>query len=494
MKSSKRDNYFFFLIQKEQLLDWLVLASGIALACLTVTWSYPYPGTISDSYTYLASAIGKNYLAYRPFGYSGFLQAIHLFSHSIYSIIVSQAFLYFISLGLLLLAIKRYWPPRHRGWFLLFELLVALSPTAIFLLDTILSDPLFCCTVFAMVAMVIVMIHEPSWVALVIYALAFFGALHTRYSALFFPLAFLPILLIARKGVFRWISVALTVLVIGVFAQQTARNMKYEAGRWQFSTGFDGWQLANNALHVIPFLDEEDLKKQPDDDMLVSIHDYCLDFRPAIRQATNDGKHTTAVFLWGNDYPLKQMTFAYMQAGRMPYYQAWIKLGSSYYKQYGKWVITHFPGKFIKYFLFPNTLHVFFPEDLEAVCGYTEVAANENVFVDWFDISRRTTLKARNNEYSRVFAPLLPWIEVVTWVVFLVSAVVLLVSRKWRGPLSRETRLSLWMLFLFGLIYYGSTTFSSPIVIRYWMPMHAVKLCFAWIAFRSAEKSVSLHS
>ena len=64
MKSSKRDNYFFFLIQKEQLLDWLVLASGIALACLTVTWSYPYPGTISDSYTYLASAIGKNYLAY----------------------------------------------------------------------------------------------------------------------------------------------------------------------------------------------------------------------------------------------------------------------------------------------------------------------------------------------------------------------------------------------------------------------------------------------
>lgn len=490
----KPDSYFRYLFQKAQFLDWVVLIVTVAVGCLLVTWSYPYPGTISDSFGYLAAAIGKNYLAYRPFGYSGFLQAIHLVSKSIYSIVVSQAIIYIFSLGLFLLAVKKYYPPRHRGWFWAFIVLVAGSPTALFLLDTILSDVLFCCLIFVLLAMMMVMIKERSWLALGLYGLAFFAALHTRYGAMFFLFAFLPIFAFIKKPRFyRLSAIALTLAIFGVFVLQVEHNMRHEIGKWQFSTGFDGWQLSNNALHVLPFLDEEELKEIPEDDMLQSIHSYCLGFRPALREATNDGKDVTAVFLWGNDYPLKQMTFAYMQASRKTYYECWILVGSTYYKQYGRWVISHFPGKFFRYFLLPNFRRVFFPKELEVICSYENVEAGKNVIVDWFDFDN-TALTPRNEQYSRVFAPMLPWIDLLTWVIFLAGAVVLLVSRRWRAPLPGDTRLVLWMLFLFGCVYYGSTVFASPIVIRYWMPMHAVKLYFAWIAFRCAEKSVSLHS
>ena len=40
----------------------------------------------------------------------------------------------------------------------------------------------------------------------------------------------------------------------------------------------------------------------------------------------------------------------------------------------------------------------------------------------------------------------------------------------------------LWLLFLLALVHYGSTWFATPVVLRYWIPMHAVKLIFAWIA------------
>ena len=87
-----------------------------------------------------------------------------------------------------------------------------------------------------------------------------------------------------------------------------------------------------------------------------------------------------------------------------------------------------------------------------------------------------------------MFRQLLPWIELLTWLVFLASAAALFLVGKPRA-MSRETRLSLLVLFLFGLVYYGTVTFASPISLRYWMPMHAVKLVFSWIAVTGSLRS-----
>ena len=177
----RANSYFRFIFSKGQLLDWGLVTLSVIIGCLLVTRTYPYPGTTSDSFSYVFSAQTAMFTHFRPYGYSFFLRLVHLFSDSIYSVIVSQALIYIVSLGLLLLAVKKYWPARKEWTFKVFEAVVALSPAAIFMLDTILSDTLQCALVFVMVSMLIVMIKDESWVAMVIYLAALFVVILTDY-------------------------------------------------------------------------------------------------------------------------------------------------------------------------------------------------------------------------------------------------------------------------------------------------------------------------
>lgn len=485
----KKDNYFSFIFRKNQALDWLVILASVALGCFFVTRTYPYPRVMSDSYGYIWAAMKDQFTYLRPFGYSTFLQLLHHLSVSIYSVIVSQALVYALSLGLLTLAVKKYWPPRNAWIFRCFEALVALSPAAIFMLNTILSDTLQCGLVFVLIAMVLVMIHEGSWIAVIVYTLALFASFHTRYTSVFFPIAFLPVLVVKGKAIFRISAVVLTLAAFLVFHEQRTRNMTKLVLQRQYSTGFEGWQLANNAIHVIPYILNEENPKAPEKKNVRELHQFVLRFETAnnkIVSKTDNGKRATAAFIWDYDSPLKQHMVRVL--GEKNYAVVWVNLGSGVFKDYGKWLILHYPWQFVKHYLWPNSKQVFFTTHTEVICGHEEIPAGKSEVVEWFDLPFNKDFSPRGDTFGKIIRPVLPWIELLTWLIFLASAVVLFVIGKPRS-MSRETRLSLWALFLFGLVYYGTVTFASPISLRYWMPMHAVKLAFAWIAVTG-----SLHS
>ena len=474
--------YFRYIFGKAQWLDWAVIFACVAAGCLLLVTSYPCPEATSDSYNYLRAAMENQFNAYRPFGYSYFLRVVHVFSHSLYSILVAQGLLYALSLGFLLLAVKKYWPPRKPGWFLLFEALVALSPAALFLLNYILSDSVFCSLFFIMIAMVIVMIKEGSWVAMVLYALAFFAALHTRYLAVHFPLALIPVFLfMPRKWYYRVAAILVTCAVLCVLHEQICRNMKSITGVRSFATGFGGWQLTNNALHVLPHLSEKDLELQPDKKSLQTLHGFFLYTRPYIKERTGDGKTVTTAFMWDSQGPMKHVLNQYMQFTDEDYYHSWIAMGNGDFRSYGIWLTHRQFGKYIRYFIFPNSKSAFLPKDIEVLGGYEAVKEEQLEVRYWFDAPVKPAQKARKNWLYRTVSRFLPWIELGTWIIFLASALFLLFGGKRRSSLSRETCTVLWFLFLLGLFYYGTVTYSSPIVLRYWLPFHAIKLCFAWI-------------
>jgi hypothetical protein len=488
-----RTGYFRFLLGGKQLVDWLVIVLTVVVGCLLVTWSYPYPEMISDSFSYLHIAKGNVFSALRPFGYCAYLRFLHYFSRDTSSIVVSQALLYILSSGLLLLAVKKYWPPRNPWAFRLFEVVVAGSPAALFMLNAVMSDAIFCCLVFTLLAMLIVVIEEGSWPAMVLYAAALFASLHTRYSAMFFPVAFIPVLLLMKgRTALKIVSVALTVLACCVFYWQICHNMEHDSGKRQFSTGFDGWQLSNNAMHVLPHLSvDQRLDQVPEDYELYKLHMSCLDSTEWILRLTDGGKRVTASFMWGDQSPLKQKLFREMYVRQDNWYDVWMILGTGLYRDYGKWVIRSFPGKFIRWYLLPNTRSVFFdPRSSEIIGSYENVPPGKKEVVQWFDVPETQELTARNDYYERWVVPVLPWIEALTWLAFLASLIYLLRHRLLQS-LPRTSWLVLLLLFLFGLIYYGTTTFASPISLRYWMPMHAVKLIFAWICCRLTQASVS---
>ena len=123
---------------------------------------------------------------------------------------------------------------------------------------------------------------------------------------------------------------------------------------------------------------------------------------------------------------------------------------------------------------------------MEVMGGYVNIPAGKKEITQWFTDAPQDGLHARNEEYGKFLGVVLPYLELLTWLILLASLVLLVVKK---APLSKGTGLCLLLIFLFGFIYFGTTVFASPIAARYWMPMNAVKLSFAWIAWRASIKS-----
>lgn len=486
VKERIQNSYWGYLFQKPQWVDWLTIFLSCIAGYTLIRLCYPTPATYSDAFSYVAAAATDQFSIYRPFGYSAFLQIVHSLSHSIQAVIAVQFILYALSVGLFVLAIKRYYPCRRTWLRILMEVLIVLSPACIYMLNALMSDALFCCLIFIMLAMLIVLIHDKSWIAAAIYLAAFFACLFVRYSAMFFPIAFIPILVFAAKPAQRWITIALTCALFGLFYKNITGNMRQVIHTSQFSTGFDGWQLASNGLHVLPYIDDEQV---PDNKRVRDLHQFVY---PAandmIIAKTDSGTHVTAAFIWQTDSPLKQYMFRYMQAKNVPYPIAWARLGGGLYSEYGKWLILHYPNLFWKYYLRLNMKGVFYPDYLEMVGHYSEIPADQQDIASWFETDPKQLPPAKYPVYEHHLKTVLPVIDLITWILF-IGAVVLIVIRRRTLLATREQRLTFALLFVFGFIYYGTTTFAAPIVIRYWLPMHAIKLAFVWMLLSHGLRS-----
>ena len=180
----KQANYWQFLFDKSQLADWLTILVSCVIGYIFIRMCYPTPATYSDTFTYVAAAESGQFSIYRPFGYSSFLQIVHAFSHSVVAVIAAQFILYAVALGLFLLAIKRYYPIRQTWLRVVLEIVITLAPTCLYMLNAVMSDALFCCLILIMLAMLLVVIYDNSWLAAGIYLAAFFGCLFVRYSPL----------------------------------------------------------------------------------------------------------------------------------------------------------------------------------------------------------------------------------------------------------------------------------------------------------------------
>ena len=478
LRQQWQSSYWTYLAGKPQLADWLTILLSCLAGYIFIRVCYPTPATYSDAFSYVAAAESDQFSIYRPFGYSAFLQLVHVFSHSVQAVIAVQFVLYALSLGLFLLALKRYYPVSRTWLRLLLEVVVTLAPAALYMLNAVMSDALFCCLILIMLAMLLVVIYDSSWLAAGVYLAAFFACLFVRYSAMFFPIAFIPILVLAGKPLLRWLTIAMMCVLFGVFYNNITTNMHRTIHREQFSTGFDGWQLAGNGMHVLPYVTDN---QQPDDRHVRELHQFAHPaFDQLIVQSTDSGRHVTAAFLWRSDFPLKQYMFRYMQSGRTPYPVAWARLGGGLYADYGKWLILHYPALFWKYYLSLNIRSVFYPSNLEMVGHYGVIPDDQKDVESWFGMSKVDKRPARYPVYEEHLTTLLPALDCLTWLLFTAALVWIIVRRKLMLA-TRPQKLSFALLLVFGFIYYGTTTFAAPIVIRYWLPMHAVKLAFVWL-------------
>lgn len=290
-KDDSSEKFSPFIFRKLQLIDWLIIVGICTFVYVVLRAVYPYPATMQDSGGYVFSAMNDFFYFYRPFGYSQFLRIVHSFSSSIHAVFTVQMILYGLSIGFFSLTIKYFFRPQNQIiWYILLIILV-FSPMSFFMANAIMSDMLFAIMIFGLLTAFAFVVMKKSWWAFACFVLLMFFALHIRYSAIIFPFLFIPVLLFVKSPI-RWAALVVLPLTFAVFHNQVKADMKETTGFNQFSTGFDGWQLANNALHIVPFTDlpPNKIRKAK----IRNLHEFVLNYNQQILEATDHGKRVTA--------------------------------------------------------------------------------------------------------------------------------------------------------------------------------------------------------
>jgi hypothetical protein len=444
---------------------------------LVVKSGYPYPIAMSDSGGYVQAAITDMFSFYRPFGYSVLLQFIHAVSSSLHAIFVMQMLLYFIAVSFFAFTIKYFFTPANKiVWYSLLFFFV-FSPMAFILANSIMSDLLFGAMIYIMLASFVFIMKKRNWIALVIFLLSLFCSLYIRYSAIIFPFIFI-VCFFWVKGKIRWVSMAGAIIVTVLFYNQMKTLMKETTGFDQFSTGFDGWQLANNALHILPYIDLDSQKIS--DRKVRELHQFSLPYKDTISKVANQGTTLIISFLWDPGFPLKKFLYQEMQRQQRSYAHLWIQLGSTLYKDYGQYLILRYPWKFMRYYYYPNVKHVFFLYNPGIIFYETSIATKEAC--EWYKIEEPQNLTCKNPFYKGIAWKYMQIFWSVRWIFILGLSVWAILWRK-RIKYNKADKIVFWSLFIFGAIYFASTVFASPIEDRYWFPTECILFSFCYILF-----------
>ncbi|WP_280645160.1 MULTISPECIES: hypothetical protein [unclassified Dysgonomonas] len=343
------------------------------------------------------------------------------------------------------------------------------SPIAFYMSNAIMSDLLFTVMIYFMLAALFYLMKKQSWIALVIFLLSLYFALHIRYSAMMFPVIFIVCFFLI-KGKIRWIGICGIVIVTFLFYNQVKNDMRKTIGFAQFSTGFDGWQLANNAIHIIPYIDLK--PEQIADPELASVHSFVVVSKNVIYEKTRQGQVASASFMWINDQPLKQYLFTYMQHTRQPYSVSWIRLGSTTYKKYGQYLIKKYPLKFLRYYYYPNAKSIFYTDSKEII-GYYNPINVDDIF-QWYNIPKDAEIEAKHPIYEDFVAEASASSYMFLWAFIFILGIISFIKRKellWHDSIQKQI---FWIIVITGMIYYGATVFASPVSLRFWIPVNAV--------------------
>jgi hypothetical protein len=137
------------------------------------------------------------------------------------------------------------------------------------------------------------------------------------------------------------------------------REATYRRTGTRVFTAFSAWQIANNALHVYPYI-EVDNASLPGADMQEL--DRCVKayFDTAGPRLRAGNPTVTADYMWNMDSPLKYYYALIRNREHSSHFIAWTKV-APLYTRYGYYLILRHPLLFTKYYLLPGTAQFFWP-------------------------------------------------------------------------------------------------------------------------------------
>ena len=398
---SYNERSFKQYLQLKENKRYFLLAIVISIVYFfTLRFLFPVPSYYSDSYTWIGAARTGQPVTFRPVGYSKIIEFLQLLGKGDFLLIFTQYFLNLFA-NLLLFFTSTYFF-TFKSWLkkLLFLFLIA-NPFYLFYSNYISSDAFFNSITVVWFTLLMWIFHKPKWSLLIAKLILLAILFELRYNAIFFPvISGVAILLTSMPMVKKITGIGLSlVLIVGIMIATTIVTENF-TGTKTFSA-FSGWQLANDALHIMQHekIDTNKIESKE----VKALTGFLVHFFDTARQTFPDSG-ATAVFMWHINSPLKRYMRIYDRSSKS-YFKTWNEVGPLY-NEFGKIIILQKPLAYIQHFVLPNAKANLLPP-LEIYDTYMEdhdtIAA---VASKYFAYSSNRTRPHHPKIYALVFKPM----------------------------------------------------------------------------------------
>lgn len=457
MKQNSQPSFFTFLRSQEVRFELYSAVLLLLISCLLLFWIYPLPNIYADTGAYISVA-GTGLIGnFRPPGFSWFLALAHFISPNADVLVLLQLLLYFFSTLLFYLTIRHFFQAGKKVWWRIFFVIFLFAPVCIYLCNFAISDALFISLTNLWVASLLWMMGSKKPGPVIWNTLLLLLVMQVRFIALFYPLITVIAIFLtyfkSSKRRFFFLSALQVALFLGLIfftTWQTKKNIGVAV-----LSGFSGWQKANNAMHVMPYIN---LKPEEIKDAEVRrLHAFILTNNPAGFYPAKDS--IVIFYLWSPDSPFKKYLNQLRSSGKASYLHYW-HLSSISFGKWGDYIMKRYPGLYLQHYIYPNFQLLFnlpnealfyFPPYSEQMkkwfaCGQCDATPRYNFIHNFLDA---TAAKAFN----------------LLWLLLLFSIVGLCFRSKLRCTAQQYNMILL--VSFFSIIYTAMSVYASPIVLRY---------------------------
>lgn len=464
-------DFIYFLRAKEQRRE-LALFSGLFLILgVTMHLLYPYPFSFSDSGSYLLGASRDFYNAYRPQGYSQYLQLLHSFSTHLSFVYFATFFLTAAASLFLLFTAKYLFNLRNKILFYTLSLFAILNPCILFSCNFLMSDGLFNLLTILFVTTALWLIFSENKLLIIIHLGIFILLYKVRYSGMFYlPVTVFAFILSSatRTKVQKIILILLPFLCFAFLYTSQKREYHRQTGV-NISSAFSGWQLLNNASVLFP-----EAKEIPVNDFdspnLKVLHAFMQNFPDSLYSPEHAMKTN---YMWWKELPGKQFLFYYLQQSKQDYQSGWVYMGSLY-QEYAKTLILHYPWQYFRKFIVPSFLGMF---KFQPFIEESAPLSLDQYAAEYYGLN--TTPYPQEHQIFQSLNPVRKVFNVIYWLLLFSATLYFFIclfrkkyfrERKWQAAL---------LLIAFILIYIGISCLASPNTTwRYTMPIFIPSLIF----------------
>jgi len=447
---------------------------------------YAHLNIYYDSLGYLNKAAHFLGLGMRPQAYSGFLHLLHQIAPSEKLLFLAQFSLNAFSTMFLYLVVICFFRPSSLILSRVVLMLMIVNPGELYLSTWILSDTLFISLTMLWLATGIIAIMKNNVAFRIVHLFLLILLMQTRSIGLIYPVItaiFFWYSISKYRNRIIWAALPLVILFVNI---ETMKYFNWKITGISTYSGFSGWVLANNAMHILPYVDVN-VEEIGDEDVLfvhnnIMLQIDSMEFIP---------KSLTYKYLWHPEYPLQQMLNKASEEHNIDHLKAWNYM-SVPYKKYAVYMIRKHPVEYFKHFMLPNSKQLFYPG--LGIFGYYHPSEDIlNPVKEWF---------AYTNNYvdnyvpeSNLLTALKSWLlkiwNIVLWIMIFVS---LFFGATMRFKISGNPKKQVvfWGMLAWLFAYVCFSVFASAIVFRFLCPIYSIQIVLCYVIFNEKFRTFGM--